>query len=82
MQYNGVLGHCGHSRVHICRYEFGSCVRLSDLLVRSDVHAHVMLPSDQLPLPARNAQFATSVERFLGLEHIRSHCFAAPILSL
>jgi hypothetical protein len=32
--------------------------------------------------PARNTQFATSVERFFGLEHIGSHCFAAAILSL
>jgi hypothetical protein len=36
----------------------------------------------ELPLPARNAQFATSVERFLGLEPVRSHRFAASILSL
>jgi hypothetical protein len=36
----------------------------------------------ELPLPARNAEFATSVERFLGLEHVRSHCFAASILRL
>jgi hypothetical protein len=64
------------------RYEFGSCVCLPDPLDRSDIHIHGMLRSGELPLPARNAEFATSVERFLGIEHIRSHCLAPPILSL
>jgi hypothetical protein len=31
---------------------------------------------------ARNAQFATSVERFLGFEHVGRHCLATPFLGL
>jgi hypothetical protein len=38
------------------------------------------LRSNRLPLPARNAQFATSIERFASLEHIGRHCLATPIL--
>ena len=29
---------------------------------------------------ARNAQFATSVERFLGFQHVWRHCLATPFL--
>jgi hypothetical protein len=29
---------------------------------------------------ARNAQFATSVERFLGFQHVGRHCLATPFL--
>ena len=41
-EHDRVVGHCGHSRVHICRYEFGSCVRLPDPLVGGDVAAHLV----------------------------------------
>jgi hypothetical protein len=47
-----------------------------------EMNAHRALRNDELPLPARNAQFATSVERFLGLEHVGRHCLAAPLLGL
>jgi hypothetical protein len=40
------------------------------------------LSTGELPLPAGNAQFATSVERFLGLEHVGRHCLTAPVLGL
>jgi hypothetical protein len=43
---------------------------------------HRPLSSGELPLPAGNAQFATSVERFLGLEHVGRHCLTAPVLGL
>ena len=60
-------------------------------LCRSTVHGarsvsrrmgHRTLSSGELPLPAGNAQFATSVERFLGLEHVGRHCLTAPVLGL
>jgi hypothetical protein len=47
-----------------------------------EMNAHRTLRRDELTLPARNAQFATSVERFLGLEHVGLHCLAAPLLGL
>ena len=50
--------------------------------VRDRLHVVLAHLVSVLPLPARNAQFATSVERFLGIEHVRRHCFAAPFLGL
>ncbi len=52
----------------------------SVIKIQSDDGTHKA--GGELPLPARNPQFTTSVERFLGLDHVRSHCFAASILSL
>jgi hypothetical protein len=47
-----------------------------------EMNAHKTFRNDELPVPARNAEFATSVERFLGLQHVGRHCFAAPLLGL
>jgi hypothetical protein len=59
-----------------------ACGARMHCVYEEEMNAHKTFRSDELPVPARNAEFATSEERFLGLQHVRRHCFAAPLLGL
>jgi hypothetical protein len=60
----------------------GSCGAACSCVYEEEMNAHKTFRNDELPVPARNAEFAASVERFLGLQHVGRHCFAAPLLGL